>query len=229
MARRYRFPWEDFTPDLRLSNIPRPPGLESHVANVKRRNIVMDAATIIARHRGFLTPDTEVALSPAENQEFTATGGLDAAHAVKRFTFREKNIGEKMKSIFEVYNRPGVEKEAIVHLGWMLGSVTDVHRRANRSIDRRLEENPERLKQLKLVVGSSIGSLAEARALALELESQRRFFDKVRLSSMRGGFEGDANYEAMLSLYEAILPAPPSFFDGTPDGMVNMVATMFEG
>jgi hypothetical protein len=221
MARRYPFRYEDFIPELRISNIPRQTGLGSHVANVKRQNIVMDAATIIARYRDFLTFDTEVDVSAAENQEFTATGGQHAAHAVKRFTFGKK-------SIVEVYDRPGVEKQAIVALGWRLGSVIDVHRRANLSIDKRLENNPERLAQLKLVVGSSIGSLSEARALARELESHRRFFDKILLRNMRGGFGGDADYDAMLSVYEATLSAPPPL-DETPDRMVDMIATMFEG
>ncbi len=135
-------------------------------------------------------------------QEFTARGGQHAAHAVKRFTFGGK-------SIVEVYMRPGVDEMAILGLGTMLSSVTDVRPRANLSIDKRLENNPQRLDQLKLVVGSSIGSLAEARKLARELESERRFFEKALLRNMQGGFGGDADYGAMLALYEATLSAPP--------------------
>jgi len=200
-------------------DIPRQTGLGSHVANVKRRNIVMDAATIFARHRDFLPPDTEVGLSPAKDQEFKATGGPHAAHAVKRFTFAGK-------SIVQVYTRPDVSPEVIVGLGWMLGSVTDVHPIANLSIDRRLENNPERLAQLKGVVGSSIGSLAEARALARELEFERRFFEKALLRNIEGS--KDADYGAMVALYKAILSAPPPLGE-EPDSMVDMIATFFEG
>jgi hypothetical protein len=121
-----------------------------------------------------------------------------------------------------------VDEVAILGLGTMLGLVTDARPRANLSIDKRLEGNPQRLAQLKFVAGSSIGSLAEARGLARELESQRRFFEKALLRNMQGGFGGDAEHDAMLSLYVATLAAPPPL-DETPDLMVDMIATLFEG
>ena len=113
--------------DLVVSNIPRATGLGSHVVNIKRQNITLDAATILARIHGFVTPQTEVGLSGARDQYFGATSPDHAAHAVKRFTFNNK-------SIVDVYTRPGVDEVAIVGLQTMLGLVTDVHRRANLSI-----------------------------------------------------------------------------------------------
>lgn len=204
--------------DLVVSNIPRATGLGSHVVNIKRQNITLDAATILARIHGFVTPQTEVGLSGARDQYFGATSPDHAAHAVKRFTFNNK-------SIVDVYTRPGVDEVAIVGLQTMLGLVTDVHRRANLSIDKRLEGNPQRLKQLQLVVASSIGNLSEARQLARELEFERRYFESTLLKSMKGSFGGDADYDAMLSMYEATLSAPAPF-DETPDRMVNMIADL---
>src|ERR1700722_19643186 len=72
---------------LTVSAIARANGLGSHVANVKRQNIVMDAAATVARPQGLLTPQTKIGLSAARLQNFGATGGQHAAHAVKRFTF----------------------------------------------------------------------------------------------------------------------------------------------
>ena len=40
---------------------------------------------------------------------------------------------------------------------------------------------------------------------------------------MKGSFGGDADYDAMLSMYKATLSAPAPF-DETPDRMVNMIA-----
>src|SRR5262249_50397037 len=77
---------------LTVSNIPRKTGLDSHVANVKARNIIMDAAVILARHYDFLTNKAVVALAPARYQHFGATGGQHAAHAVKMYIFNSENI-----------------------------------------------------------------------------------------------------------------------------------------
>ncbi len=205
---------------LTLSAIARATGLGSHVANVKRQSIVMDAATIVARHHGFLTPQTRVGLSRAGFQHFGATGGGHAAHAMKRFTFDDKDI-------VAVYTRDGVDEMAPIGLQTMLGYVIDVDRRANLSIDKRLENNPQRLGQIEHAVKSTIGSMAEARELARELEFQRRFFEKGLLLSLRGGFGGDARYDAMLSEYEAALAAPPPDSE-TPTRMVDMIATMID-
>jgi hypothetical protein len=206
---------------LTISNIPRKTGLASHVADMKRWNIVMDAATIFARHCDFLTPQNKVSLSGAEYQNSGATGANHAAHALKRFTFK---FDPKEKNIAEVYTRPGVGVAAVTGLQTMLGLVIDVPRLANQSIDQRLENNPQRLAQLKLVVGSSINSLPEARKLARELEFQRRSFDQDLLKSMQGGFGGDAD---LPSQYKALWEPPP--FDETPEGAVDMIATMVEG
>jgi hypothetical protein len=140
---------------------------------------------------------------------------------VKRFTFDGRDI-------IQVYTRPGVDEIAVTGLATMLGLVTDVDRRANLSIDKRLEDNPQRMAQMQLVVGSSIGDLAEARKLARELEFQRRFFDRALLQSMQGGFGGDANYVAMLSEYEATLSSPPPA-DEAPGLMVDMIARLIDG
>ena len=206
---------------LTVSAIARANGLGSHVANVKRQSIVMDAAAIVARQHGFLTPQTKIGLSAARLQNFGATGGQHAAHAVKRFTFDGRDI-------IQVYTRPGVDEIAVTGLATMLGLVTDVDRRANLSIDKRLENNPQRIAQMQLVVVSSIGDLAEARKLARELEFQRRFFDRALLQSMQGGFGGDANYVAMLSDYEATLSSPPPA-DEAPGLMVDMIARLIDG
>src|SRR5438105_11994828 len=107
-----------------VSNLARPMGLGSHVENIKRQNIVMDAATIVARRHDFVTPHTKVELSAARNQHFSATGGQHAAHAVKRYAFDNRDI-------VEVYTRPGVDEVALIGLRTMLGLVTDVDRRAN--------------------------------------------------------------------------------------------------
>ncbi len=138
---------------LNVSHIPRLTGLGSHVANIKRQNIVMDAAAIVARQHNFVGPMTKVGLSPALLQNFGATGGQHASHAMKRFTFDNRDI-------IEVYTRKGVDEVLVLGLETMLGLVTDVDRRANLSIDKRLENNPRRLTQLQLVVKSSIGNLA---------------------------------------------------------------------
>ena len=59
--------------------------------------------------------------------------------------------------------------------------------------------------------------------------ASRDMLRKAKLKpSMPGGLGGDAEYGAMLSLYEATLSAPPPL-DETPDRMVDMIATMFEG
>jgi len=205
---------------LTVSNIPRATGLASHVANVKEQNIIMDAATIFARLRDFLTPQNKAGLSGAKDQFYGATGANHAAHAVKRFTFE---FVPKKKNIVEVYERPGVDEVAVIGLQTMLGLVIDVPRVANLSIDRRLENNPQRLAQLQLVVDSSIGSLPEARKLARELEHQRRSFDQDLLKSMQGGSNGE-----MVSQYNTILSEPPRF-DGTPDRMVDNFARLVEG
>jgi hypothetical protein len=205
---------------LGVSHIARLTGLGSHVANVKRQNIVMDAAAIVAREHNFVMSNTKVGLSPARLQNFGATGGQHAAHAMKRFTFDNRDI-------IEVYTRKGIDEIAVLGLETMLGLVTDVDRRANLSIDKRLENNPKRLAQLQLVVDSSIGNLPEARKLARELEFQRRFFDSAMLRLMHGGFDGDANYAQMLSEYEATLSASPPA-DEAPELMVDMVARLID-
>jgi hypothetical protein len=204
-----------------VSSIARPIGLGSHVANIKRQNIVMDAATIIARQHGFVTPQTKVELSAAQDQHFGATNGQHAAHAVKRYTFDNRNI-------VEVYTRPGVDEVGLIGLQTMLGLVTDVDRRANLSIDKRLENNPMRLGQLQLVVGSSVGGMADARELARELELQRRYFENKLLQSMAGAFGNDQHYCDMIDEYKATLSAPPRS-DETPAMMVDMIARLVGG
>jgi hypothetical protein len=203
-----------------VANIARPTGLGSHVANIKRQNIVMDAATIIARQHDFVTPHTKVELSAARNQHFGATSGQHAAHAVKRYTFDNRDI-------VEVYTRPGVDEVGLIGLQTMLGLVTDVDRRANLSIDKRLENNPMRLNQLQHVVGSSVGSMADARELARELELQRRYFENKLLQSMESAFGNDQNYRDMIEQYKATLSASPRF-DETPATMVDMIARLVD-
>jgi len=113
-----------------------------------------------------------------------------------------------------------VDEVALLGLRTMLGLVTDVDRRANLSIDKRLENNPQRIAQLQRVVNSTIATPAEARKLAEELELNRRMFEGALLLSMRGGF--DASYDTMLSEYEATLSvAPPA--DEAPGAMVDML------
>lgn len=206
--------------DLTVSRIARQTGLDSHVANIKRQNIVMDAATIVARWRGFLRPEARVEVGRAALQNFGATGGEHAAHAVKRFTFDNRDI-------VEVYTRKGVAEVAPIGLQTMLGLVIDVDRRANLSIDKRLENNPQRLAQLQRVVAGPITSAAAARELARELEFQRRHFEKALLASMRGGFDGDTDYDAMLTTYDAGLSAPAAA-DEAPERMVEMVADLVD-
>lgn len=204
-----------------VANIPRQTGLASHVANIKQQGVRMDAATIVARLRGFLAPSMKVALSAAKDQHFGATGGQHAAHAVKRYTFGGKDI-------VEVYTRPGVDELAVIALRTMLGLVTDVDRRANLSIDKRIETNPQRMAQLQHVVDASVTNMAEARKLAQDLELNRRMFEQALLRSMQGGFSGDANYGAMLADYEATLSAPPPW-DETPARTVDMIADLVVG
>jgi hypothetical protein len=76
-------------------------------------------------------------------------------------------------------------------------------------------------------VGRSIGSLAQARKLARDLELDRRMSEPALLQSMRGGFAGDAKYDAMLTEYIAILSAPPPR-DESPDLMVDMISLLID-
>ena len=193
---------------LRVSAIPRATGLSSHVANMKRQNIVLDAAVLVARRHGFLPQGTVVGLSGARDQHFGATGGQHAAHAVKRYTFGNENT-----DIVALYERHGVDEMIVLGLRTMLGLVTDVDRRANLSIDKRLETNPVRVAQLQH---------AANHAMARTFELNRRFFEQALLRSLQGGFGGDARYGQMLGDYEAILSAPPPA-DEAPDAMVDMI------
>jgi hypothetical protein len=115
----------------------------------------------------------------------------------------------------------------LIGLRTMLGLVTDVDRRANLSIDKRLENNPMRLGQLQLVAGSSVGSMADARELARELELQRRYFENKLLQSMESAFGNDQNYRDMIEQYKATLSAPPRF-DETSARMVDMIARLVD-
>lgn len=201
---------------LTVSAVARATGLGAHVANIKRQNIVMDAATIVARQHKFLMPGMAVELSGARSQHFGATVDQHAAHAVKRYVFDNHDI-------VEVYTQKGVDEVALLGLRTMLGLVTDVDRRANLSIDKRLENNPQRIAQLQRVVNSTIATPAEARKLAEQLELNRRMFEGALLHSMRGGF--DASYDTMLSEYEtALLVAPPA--DEAPGAMVDMLTDL---
>jgi hypothetical protein len=209
---------------LTVANISRMADLDSHVMNVKAQNIVMDAAVILARRYNFLTAKTKVGLSRARYQNLGATGGQHAAHGVKTYIF---GSGSKTKDIMQIYMRDGVDEVALAGPNTMLGLTTDVERRANLSIDKRLESNPQRVAQIQTAVDSTIGSLAEAREMACEFEFQRRFFEKGLLLSMRGAFGGDPHYDDMLSHYEATLAAPPSV-DAEPAEMVDMIARLIE-
>jgi hypothetical protein len=139
---------------------------------------------------------------------------------VKRYTFDNRDI-------VEVYTGPGVDEVGLIGLRTMLGLVTDVDRRANLSIDKRLENNPMRLGQLQLVAGSSVGSMADARELARELELQRRYFENKLLQSMESAFGNDQNYRDMIEQYKATLSAPPRF-DETSARMVDMIARLVD-
>lgn len=205
---------------LMVSDIARPQGLAAHVANVKRQNTTLDAAVIVGRMRGFLTPATRIEPGGARDQNFGATGGQHAAHAVKRYTFDGR-------SIVAVFDRAGVDPLLPMGLQTMLGLVTDVDRRANLSIDKRLEGNPHRLGQLQIATRHSIPTLAAAIALAREMEMNRRMFEAALLTAMRGGFGGDAGYAAMLDDYLAGLSAPPAA-DETPDHMVRMITSLLD-
>jgi hypothetical protein len=164
--------------NLTVSNIPRQVGIESHVAGVKRQNIVMDAATIVAATHGFVTPRTIVNVAPARYQNFAANGGMHAAHVVKTFIFDGKDISQ-------VYARYNVDEVAQYGLKTMLGLVTDVEPRANLSIDRRLEGNPQRLAQIQFAVSHPSPTLREAKALATELELRRRTYESGLLKMLR--------------------------------------------
>lgn len=202
------------------SNIPRATGLAAHVAEIKRQNIVLDAATIVARRHAFLTPGISVSLAAATLQHFGATGGQHAAHAVKRYSFGGDDIAE-------VYAKRGADDVLLIGLTTMFGLVIDVDRRANLSIDKRLETNPQRVMQLQSVVNTSIGSLADAQMLARNLEFNRRMFDLAVLQSMRGGFEGDTSYDSMLTEYTEIISEPPPQ-DEAPTLMVDMIASLID-
>jgi hypothetical protein len=203
-----------------VANIPRATGLAADVTEIKRQNIVLDAAVIVARRHNFITQGIKVELATAKSQHFGATGRQHAAHAVKRYTFGGKDI-------VEVYTQKSVDEVALIGLRTMLGLVVDVDRRANLSIDKRIETSPRRIAQLQRVVGASIGSPAEARKLARDLELDRRMSEPALLQSMRGDFGGDANYDAMLTEYVAILSAPPPR-DEAPDLMVDMISRLID-
>jgi hypothetical protein len=213
-------PQPDRVGSLTVSNIPRSTGLPSHVAEIKRQNIVLDAVAIVARKHGFLARGVKVELAGAKSQHFGATGGQHAAHAVKRYLFGGNDI-------IQIYARPEVDEVARIGVRTMLGLVVDVDRRANLSIDKRLETAPQRVAQLQLVANASVDSQADARRLARELELNRRTFEPALLQSMRGGFAGDANYAAMLTDYAKVLNAPP-VADETPDRMVDMIERLID-
>jgi hypothetical protein len=213
-------PRPDRVGPLVVSNIPRSSGLASHVAEIKRQNIVLDAAAIVARRHGFLARNVKVELAGARSQHFGATGGQHAAHAVKRYLFGGNDI-------VQIYAHPQVDELACIGLATMLGLVIDVDRRANLSIDKRLETAPQRVAQLQTIANASIQSPADARRLARDLELNRRNFEPALLQFMRGGFDGDASYAAMLVEYTNILSAPPAA-DEAPALMIDMVESMIE-
>ncbi|HEY4250763.1 MAG TPA: hypothetical protein VGM87_06170 [Roseomonas sp.] len=206
--------------DLTIPRMARPAGLGSHVAAIRRQNLIMDAAAIVARWHGFLTPATRVEINAAWRENFDATDDEHAAQAVKRFTFDRRDI-------IEVYTRRGVSEVAPIGLRTMLGIVTRVDHGTSLPIDRRLENNPQRLAQFRRVVASSIASLADAHELARDLELQRRQFEKALLAGLRGGFDGDAHHDAVLAAYDAGLSAPPAA-DEAPERMVDMVADLVD-
>jgi hypothetical protein len=203
-----------------VANIPRGTGLAGHVAEMKRQNIMLDVAAIIARRHGFFARGVKVELAGARQQHFGATGGQHAAHAVKRYLFGGNDISQ-------IYARPEVDEVARIGVQTMLGLVIDVDRRANLSIDKRLETAPQRVAQLQLVANASVDSRDEARQLARELELSRRTFEPALLTSMRGGFDGDTAYDAMLTEYTKILSAPP-LYDETPARMVDMLESLID-
>jgi hypothetical protein len=203
-----------------VAKVPRAIGLAAHVAEIKRQNIVLDAAVIVARKHNFITQGIRVELAAAKSQHFGAAGGQHAAHAVKRYTLDGKDIAE-------VYTQKGVDEVALIGLRTMLGLVIDVDRRANLSIDKRIETSPQRIAQLQKVVDASIGSAAEARKLARDLELDRRMSEPALLQSMQGGFAGDANYSAMLTEYMTILSAPPPR-DESPELMVDTISRLID-
>lgn len=205
---------------MTVARVPRAIGLAQHVANVKRQNIVLDAAVVVARLRKLVGAATKVAVTGAHDQFFGATAGQHAAHAVKRYTFDGRDLAA-------VYAAGGADEVAVRGLRTMLGLVTDVDRRANLSIDKRLEGNPRRLAQIETAVRAPLASLAAAQALAADMEFQRRFFERALLQSLHGGFGGDAAYGSMLAQYETVLCAPPPP-DEAPGGMVSMIARLFD-
>jgi hypothetical protein len=54
-------------------------GLDNHVLNVRRQNIVLDAAVIAARRFGFLADPASVAVTAARLRNFRAEGAYHAA------------------------------------------------------------------------------------------------------------------------------------------------------
>jgi hypothetical protein len=68
----------------------------------------------------------------------------------------------------------GRRQSALIGLRTMLGLAIDVDRRANLSIEKRIETSSQRIAQLPRVVGASIGRIADARKLARDLVVQIR-------------------------------------------------------
>jgi len=195
--------------------------LVNHVANIRQQNIKLDAAVVVARSRGLLAPDTKVAKSPAWDQNFRASKGQHAAHALKRFTFDGDDIAD-------VYSRPRGSEVAALGLKMMLGLVTNVDPRANVSIDKVLENNPQRLWQIEEAVGADIQTLAKAQMIAQRLEFHRRHFDSLTLQALRQHpkFGGDPSYQTMLDIYmDGLVSAPAA--DDPPFWQVEMIDRLF--
>jgi len=196
--------------------------LVNHIANIRQQNIRLDAAVIVARPRHLLASDAKVAKSKALKQNFRASKGQHAAHALKRFTFDGDDIAD-------VYSRAEVSEVAALGFKMMLGLVTNVAPRANISIDQVLENNPQRLWQIEEIVRSDIRTLAEARVIAQQLEFRRCNFDSLTLQALRQHrkFGGDPSYQMMLGIYIDGL-ASTTVVEQTPSQVVEMVDQLFE-
>jgi hypothetical protein len=179
-----------------------------------------DAAVIVARKHNFITQGIKVELAAAKSLHFGATGGQHAAHAVKRYTFDGKDIAE-------VYTRKGLDEVALIGLRTMLGLAIDVDRRANLSIEKRIDP-------VLSALHSCRGWWTPRSAALPKCGSWRAISNSIAAcpsprccSPCEAVFAGGANYNAMLTEYMTIRSTPPPR-DESPELMVDMISRLID-
>lgn len=210
-----RLPFLGDVPDtMRLSFGQRQQDIESHVYNIKRLNIALDAAAVVSRMLGFIPFGAKVEVEGARLQNFGGTRMNHAAHGMKRFAFNDRTIPDWLKLA-------KVDEDVVLMLVGLEGSTTLAPRTANLSIDKSLENNRDRADQLQAAMGHNYPKLPDAEAMVRDMMTQRAIFDGRILNNLRSIHAGEQDYLNMLKWYEDVLCFKPPMMGEAPEAMVR--------